>query len=109
LDGCAVYITSFSDAGLWFAPNTVGNSLVWRSAGLLIKAQANSGQLRPTLEHQMSCLAEFRKLEQQLASQLAELETMKGDAARKKRSSLRPTACFAGSVRLQLERRIRSA
>ncbi len=32
----------------------------------------------------MSRLAEFRKLEQQLASQLAELEAMKGDAGLKK-------------------------
>lgn len=33
----------------------------------------------------MSRLAEFRRLEQQLAAQLAELETMKNDSGLKKR------------------------
>jgi hypothetical protein len=49
--------------------------------GAEIRRAADKGSSQPTLEHQMSRLAEFRKFEQQLASQLAELETMKGDAA----------------------------
>ena len=38
----------------------------------------------------MSRLAEFRKLEQTLAAQLAELEAMKGSSELQKESSSRP-------------------
>lgn len=42
----------------------------------------------------MSRLAEYRKLEQQLAAQLAELESMKSDSGLKKKWSLRASCAL---------------
>lgn len=48
----------------------------------------------------MSRLAEFRKLEQQLAQQLAELESMKSDSGLKRKWNLRAScvACLVSTA-----------